>query len=41
MLRTGCLVVFSAGGRESGSPAADNQLTALIAVVRSTNENKC
>lgn len=41
MLSTGCLALSTAGGRESGGPAADNQLTSLIAVVRSANGNKC
>ena len=31
----------SAPERQFGGPAADNQLTSLIAVVRSANENKC
>lgn len=36
-----CLAPSTVGGGESGGPAADNQLTSLIAVVRGANENKC
>lgn len=36
-----CLALSTVGGGESGGPAADNQLTSLIAVVRGANENKC
>lgn len=35
------LILSTAGGRQSGDPTGDNQLTSLIAVVRSANENKC
>lgn len=41
MLRSVCLALSTVGGGESGGPAADNQLTSLIAVVRGANENKC
>lgn len=36
-----CSALSTVGCSESGGPAADNQLTSLIAFVRGANENKC
>lgn len=36
-----CSALSTVGCSESGGPAADNQLTSLIALVRGANENKC
>ena len=41
MLGSVSLALSTVGGGKSGGPAADNQLTSLIAVARGANENKC